>query len=483
MPNDGFEPTPIKRGSLLFGRESSASPTPEYAHLETVANMPPETTATATVEVHGSRVRLELDASGQHTLSWLDPTPLKAGKTGPGDMLPPGSCNLYTFPRVQLAGESQDCELEGARLQALMRLLLACASDTSNKILHTPDGAGAYPLHGLIVCNTKASLEVGLALFRRQPTLLLQQHQPPIFTGENNLHIVIVNRHEDLLLELINLAIRELPATKLPDLFLGCAEGVFFEELPMRHYGARAEAAQPHPSPPFPPFLPRCPTHRRRSLAHPRFSGGTPLGYAAVFGMRKAILTMLSAPGLAGFIDLNSPKVACKITGFLPIHAVTANGLGSMIEFLCSLGGSGAPCPEKLRGKRGDIKALTAPARMNDLADLTAMQVSVKLGDDRTFKKLIRRQTTILWRWGPVTQYRIDLDQIDSAGAQKGEDVMELVGAINAPPGTTNLIMDNVLNGFMWELFELKWSKFTHVMHWCFLALDLASSPPFSDLL
>ena len=40
-----------------------------------------------------------------------------------------------------------------------------------------------------------------LALVKIRPQLLIQKHVPPIFTGENILHVLIVNGREDFLVE------------------------------------------------------------------------------------------------------------------------------------------------------------------------------------------------------------------------------------------------------------------------------------------
>ena len=50
-------------------------------------------------------------------------------------------------------------------------------------------------------------------------------------------------------------------------------------------------------------------------------------------------------------------------------------------------------------------------------------QLAVKLGDHRMVQHILRRQTKVLWKWGPITQYMIDLDGVDSAGGAKGTGV------------------------------------------------------------
>ena len=103
----------------------------------------------------------------------------------------------------------------------------------------------------------------------------------------------------------------------------------------------------------------------------------------------------------------------------------------------------------------------TVPAGNGDLTGLTPLQLGVKLGNRLMFMHNLKRQTNILWKWGPVTQYMIDLEGVDSAGAQKGEDVMELVGQMTATESTRELLLDSVMNGFVYSLFEYKWKRYS----------------------
>lgn len=160
---------------------------------------------------------------------------------------------------------------------------------------------------------------------------------------------------------------------------------------------------------------------------------------------------MLTKEELRGVVDLNDLSNTCPITGFLPIHAAAANGLRAMVDFLSDL--PGYPALEVKRAK----PYLTSPAKLLDLAGLSPLQLAVKLGDKLMFMHILQRQTNILWKWGPITQYMIDLEGVDSAGVQKGEDVMELVGQMNAVDSTKELLLDSVMNGFVYSLFEYKW--------------------------
>ena len=404
------------------------------------------------VIIEGQRIRVLLHYSGQHIIEWLDSLPLPAPYAG--EALPPGHCNLYQYPISMLAGSGREAELEGERLFALDRLLQALASDQTSPLHSRTDNAGAYPLHGLLVGNRQASLTISLQLIRARPQMLLAAHEAPgPFQGENSLHIVIVNGHEALLIELMRIACRSLSRDELRRIFTARAEGPFFEDLPMRHYGS------------------------------------TPVGYAAVFGMKSALQLMLMLPELNGIVDLNSPEVGCPITGFLPIHAVTANGLRDMLHFLVELPPADRPLEgahgevlsisnEEWLAKRAQIKSLTRVGIRDELCGITPMQLAVKLGDHNMFKFIMRQQTRVLWHWGPVTQYIIDLDQIDSSGLDSSDDVMECVGSIFAEPATHALLLDEVLNGFVWELFIIKWTKYASKVHGWLILIDLCFLVP-----
>ena len=68
------------------------------------------------------------------------------------------------------------------------------------------------------------------------------------------------------------------------------------------------------------------------------------------------------------------------------------------------------------------------------------------MGDELMFKHILGRQTMILWRWGPVTQYMIDLSGVDSSAGVQATGVqttmthwssaMDLVGSMDATEKT-----------------------------------------------
>jgi hypothetical protein len=372
-------------------------------------------------------VEATLDTTAQHTLSW------KSSITFDGATLPTASCNLYTFPLCCALGGSNDgikFTPTGGQLKVLKQLLVALAIDEACPFFFQQDEVGAFVMHAIVVCNTEPALELSAEIYRRVPKLLTQTHVLhragfPLFTGESSFHICCVNRREDLLCELLQLALDNLTRQEVAVVLGSQATGVFFGGPPMRWYG------------------------------------GSPLGYACSFGLRKAVQAML----VSGVVSLNDPASACQMTGMMPIHVVAANGLTSMYDWMTK---------DLAEEHRADV---TATARLGTqvslgLYQLSPMQVAVRVGDHTMFKHLLRRQCSVLWVWGPVTQYSINLLGVDSAGDGSG-DVMELVGRFDAAKETTTLLLDSFMQGFIYELFKLKWNKFGSRIHYARVLVDI----------
>ena len=372
-------------------------------------------------------VEATLDTTAQHTLSW------KSSITFDGATLPKASCNLYTFPLCCALGGTNDgikFTPTGGQLKVLKQLLIALAIDEACPFFFQQDEVGAFVMHAIVVCNTEPALELSAEIYRRVPKLLTQTHVLhragfPLFTGESSFHICCVNRREDLLCELLQRALDNLTRQEVAVVLGSQATGVFFGGPPMRWYG------------------------------------GSPLGYACSFGLRKAVQAML----VSGVVSLNDPAGACQMTGMMPIHVVAANGLTSMYDWMTK---------DLAEEHRADV---TATARLGTqvslgLYQLSPMQVAVRVGDHTMFKHLLRRQCSVLWVWGPVTQYSINLLGVDSAGDGSG-DVMELVGRFDATKETTTLLLDSFMQGFIYELFRLKWSKFGSRIHYARVLVDI----------
>lgn len=499
---------------------------------------------------HASTVRVAFDPTGQHTVEWLDTIVLVDSTTNalqPGSAVPPGGCNLYDFPRFEHRGTGTSSVLTGPQVETIAQLLITLAESDDFDWCGTADASGAYPTLALLVGNTDASLSVAWKLLQHRPRLLMQVHTKTsdgrdLYLGESCLHILCVNEREDLLCDVLALGQRALELDDFSDVVRAQAVGSFFEKPPMCFYG------------------------------------GTPLSYACCFRLERAVVRLLET----GLVSLNDRRDACKITGFLPVHAVVANGLTGMYEWLTSLNGAlpaargaaeDAPhsavggrvrdaanilVRTSVRGGGGAASGGDHPIVMgssmigaadvrivehagdggggedhdvgDDVGDdgngvsasggsggggggahttarrrwraraavgfqpraadtslktavrsrlgvllrlhsLNPLQLACQLGDHATFKHVLRKQSKVLWKWGPVRQYVISLSSIDSAG-RGGSDVMELVAKVGAGRRTTEMLLDSCMQGFLHKLFQEKWRRFGRPLHYARSALD-----------
>ena len=356
-----------------------------------------------------------LVSEGQHTLKWADSIKMENSD----ETVPPGELNLYTYP----GGFS------GAALDIIRGNLVQMAKDAP-QVYETPDLVGAYVIHALIVCNTDASLEVAFQIIDVLPRLLLQTHSgtavvKDIFTGEGSIHIVCVNRREEYACKMIDIAQKNFTEEEFRSFLNTPASGFFFNDAPMCWYG------------------------------------DTPISYACCFGLRKLVRKMLDT----GLVSLNENPG--PVLGFYPIHAVSTNGLRDMYDFLTT---------ELPEGQRADRKKHSSTGRLIQMSfeNMTPLQMTIKRGLKFMFQHVMKREhTRIMWVWGPVTEYQISLLGIDSAGTG-ANDAMEIICREDASHVTTEFILDSCMAGFLFNLFEAKWSKFGWYMHIVIRSLDAA---------
>lgn len=413
-----------------------------------------------------------LDATGQLSLTWMDE--IRAD----GTSIPPGRCNLYTYPFVTTLAGRETFVPES--LTPLKRVVLASLADPQCSYFEVADEVGAYFIHCLLVANTPEALELAWELLKAKPSLLCVVHTDhrkgfALFTGESCLHIVAANRREKLLLRLVDLAEAELPASAFGELLRTQARGSFFNEMPMRFYG------------------------------------GTALAYSCVFSLRDAVRRYLQT----GLVSLNKPEDACVLTGFLPVHAVAANNLTSMYEYITrtlpaeqradplactSIGRFEAKlrsqvrapafrcpstafrCPSAVALEQLLSSCFIASRRISSylacsrlfpsLQSLTTMQLAAQLGRHRMFIHILRKQAAILWKWGPVTQFTIDLKGIDSSGSGSA-DVMQLIARQHALRSTQEMLLDSFMMGFLHKLYVQKWRKFGWKIHYSRHVVDV----------
>ena len=265
-----------------------------------------------------------------------------------------------------------------------------------------------------------------MMLYEAAPSFLtrVHSHTGGPFGGESALHIAIVNRHEDLLIQMIDMAVAKLDPNEVRRLLRSNAEGVFFEGNPMRTYG------------------------------------GSVLSYACAFGMERAVLRLLET----GHVDVNDRDSACKITGFLPIHTTIASRNMAMYDFLTT------SLDVKLRA---NIHTVTRVGKLTHLYhySLSPLQLATQLGDHEAVRHILKKQCDVEWVWGPVTQFSLDLEGVESAG-KGGGDIMELIVRTGASKRTTMMLLDSFMDGFIYKLFLRKWKLYGRTLHCAHVLLD-----------
>ena len=296
-------------------------------------------------------VTVVCDTSTQTSISWSRQLVLP----GSAAALNPGSCNLYFYPQVQFDSLSRPSTLGAEQVDILHALILALALDEGSVVELSPaddpsispaaapltpaattpsprksvgidtelsdapfltlrDASGANATLGLLVANTPAAVALFVAICKRRPKTLTTAHSPGPFFGENAMHVLVANRREEAVLELLPIAIAALSHEELVSLLYTQATGAFFTEPPML------------------------------------FFGGTPIGYAVAFSMTRTLTAMIHAvkgrrETLGGLIDFDDPRRACALTGFLPIHVAIANGLIHMYALIPPPGPPPTPIP------------------------------------------------------------------------------------------------------------------------------------------
>ena len=388
-------------------------------------------------------------SSLQHTLRWSSPIRgASSAGTSEATALAPGSCCLYRYPKL-VPREGLVLPVSDAEVQLLHKVLLAIAlgptaSDDAgeNRFLDVFDGSGATVVLALLIANTAAAIELFMAIVRHTPRALLAEHGPGPFLGENTIHVMMVNRRETELLELVPFAIRNFTRGQLRKLLCTQARGGFFNDAPMVYYG------------------------------------GTPLAYAVAFSLRSVVAALLESvidepEKMHGLLDINDPsRFSCAATGFLPLHVAVANDLTAMYDFLLSFKGLPQQKRIKLYPLRAHPEAPCARGKVRaELCHLTALQLAVKMGKKRLFQHALRRQCDVLWQWGPVTCYALDLAPIDSV-SEGGSQVMELLGRHDAAHATKEFLLDEFMAGILHQLFAQKWGLYARHWYWMMRLLD-----------
>ena len=130
---------------------------------------------------------------------------------------------------------------------------------------------------------------------------------------------------------------------------------------------------------------------------------------------------------------------------YLPIHAVVASGNQVMYDFMVDICGANP----KL-----------------EVEELSALKLAVVLGKQAMVKHILKRRLVTAWTWGPVTEYMIPLEEIDTAGSRVihsperclgNLQLLELLVAPHSKRATRKMLEDDFMNGFFFKLINEKW--------------------------
>mmetsp|Transcript_28110 Transcript_28110/g.68195 ORF Transcript_28110/g.68195 Transcript_28110/m.68195 type:complete len:932 (+) Transcript_28110:113-2908(+) len=381
----------------------------------------------------------------QHEIRWKSTISMQIN--GEAVELEPARANVQEFPSVRFANVASTIEddygdavnLVGLQLEVFERLLLATLDETKDGFWSKHDGVMCKPIHALALSNTEEAISLLVHLVTGRPELLLDVHGEGFFTGENLLHVLIVNRREEYVCQLLDIAITKLPRDQAKEVMEANARGKFFHSLPQRYFG------------------------------------GSVLGYAASFGMRAAVHKMIHCheplkEEFAGvpsrlesakeiqFVSLNS--LFDIHTGFYPIHAVIALGLHEMLDWLLD----DLPSTE-----RANYTLKTEPSnpRIRGLpAGLSPLQLAVYFGRGAPTASIMKKHMRLQWKWGPMKCEHLFLDEIDSVGSG-GKQVMDLVTSLDARKQTKMMLLDSFLDGWLFKLYVAKWKT----IYWEHVAL------------
>ena len=150
-----------------------------------------------------------------------------------------------------------------------------------------------------------------------------------------------------------------------------------------------------------------------------------------------------------------------------PIHAVAANGLRDMYDLLTH------GLPAQYRAEKLQQTELGRNLTLNVDA-MTPLQLTARRGLRYMHQHIMKvEHTRILWVWGPVTQYQLELEGIDSSG-EGASDVMEILTREDASTGTKEFVLDTFMGGFLFQLYRQKWEKFGWYLHLILTCLDAA---------
>ena len=367
-------------------------------------------------------------------------------------LLEAGSCSIIEYPKLRDA-EQKEAALLHEQQKHLVKMIQQLIIQHGEEVEDVRDISGAGLIHCLVIANNKDSLDLAMELFRLRPQLLMCTHKDGkgdyrgVFDGEGSLHILAVNKKEKEFCKLIELAHQTLGPRGLEKLLMQKCTGTFFELL---DYGA------------------------------------TPLSYAAACGLKLVFEKLLVDPPPGADPEDSKPpallvdrelrhlvingsseeKPALQIRdtprfGYYPIHAVVACGTPEMYDMLVE--------------KCGALETHVDGCPVTGRERLTPLTLAAKLGRKDMFRHILARRRNVVWEWGPMAEYEIPLDEIDSSGSEGHVTVMELLVAPGSNAESQEMLLDDFMAGFLFKnLYKKKWKGAILGLFWVRLLLIFA---------
>jgi len=218
---------------------------------------------------------------------------------------------------------------------------------------------GDIPLHVCFLYNgsgpkaTQICMDMARFMMEMNPDILIEPYKGQLYTGENILHIAIVNRNHELAVELAKLN---------QDLLSGQAKGTFFQ------------------------FGSRC------------YFGEYPLAFAAATNQLKLFDALFAlAPGLLNEQDSNGNTI---------LHVLVIRNLKKAYTHVKETW-------KKHFLSDSDPKPEPALWNIKNSEGLTPFLLAAKLGSKEMFEFLLEEGKEVQWSYGPVTCQLYPLDQLE----------------------------------------------------------------------
>ena len=356
----------------------------------------------------GTELKLTHSVRGQHTITIHSDVLMEEDGTSVL-AIHAGSVNAFQFGKKEMEPRAVSAYAE-LLLQVEQEVVGRSESEAAGRsdggvptssVLSMMDASGATMLHGLLIANTDAAIEVVFRIFEELPQALLQAHgstrdSGPLFVGENHMHILVTNARNEQACRFMRLVVSKFSTSKLSELLRGQPSGTFFGDEPMINFGGHA------------------------------------LAWAAGMG-HLPILEEAVRLGLTDWV--NWP---CEESGFLPMHVAAQASAQETISWLLHQFGDG----------QLDVQAGT----------LTPLMLAGRAGRQEAVQSILEINRTSLWKWGSLEQCTMRIKpELDSHASEKQLTLLELLVRYDSIRKTNEMLLDTFMCGTLFTFYREKW--------------------------